>query len=78
MGSISFIRQDEDKSDVAGVKRGPWSPDEDQKLVAYIRRYGIWNWTHMPKAARTYMIRMYIYIHVVNLPMLCLGNWSLR
>ncbi|KAK4753264.1 hypothetical protein SAY87_022062 [Trapa incisa] len=49
---ISFIKQDEDRRDLAaGVKRGPWSPDEDQKLVAYIRRYGIWNWTHMPKAA---------------------------
>ncbi|KAK4787691.1 hypothetical protein SAY86_011524 [Trapa natans] len=51
MGRISFITRDGDRSGLAGVKRGPWSPDEDQKLVAYIRRYGIWNWTHMPKAA---------------------------
>ncbi|KAK4746399.1 hypothetical protein SAY87_012711 [Trapa incisa] len=52
MGRISFITRDGDRSGLAGVKRGPWSPDEDQKLVAYIRRYGIWNWTHMPEAAR--------------------------
>ncbi|KAM1033355.1 hypothetical protein FF1_036850 [Malus domestica] len=33
------------------VKKGPWSPEEDQKLVAYIQRYGIWNWSQMPKPA---------------------------
>ncbi|XP_048141798.1 transcription factor WER-like [Rhodamnia argentea] len=33
------------------VKKGTWSGEEDQKLIAYIRRYGIWNWTHMPKPA---------------------------
>ncbi|XP_048140812.1 transcription factor MYB3-like [Rhodamnia argentea] len=33
------------------VKQGAWSGEEDQKLITYIRRYGIWNWTHMPKAA---------------------------
>ncbi|KAM2481570.1 hypothetical protein PS1_005062 [Malus domestica] len=33
------------------VKKGPWSPEEDHKLVAYIQRYGIWNWSRMPKPA---------------------------
>ncbi|KAI4372243.1 hypothetical protein MLD38_010497 [Melastoma candidum] len=33
------------------TKKGLWSKEEDGKLVAYIKRYGIWNWTHMPKAA---------------------------
>ncbi|XP_060174321.1 transcription factor MYB4-like [Lycium barbarum] len=33
------------------VKKGEWSPEEDQKLIAYIKRYGIWNWTQMPKYA---------------------------
>nr|QCH41131.1 MYB transcription factor 19 [Dimocarpus longan] len=32
-------------------RTGTWSPEEDQKLVAYINRYGIWNWSQMPKAA---------------------------
>ncbi|KAL3741221.1 hypothetical protein ACJRO7_016794 [Eucalyptus globulus] len=33
------------------VKKGAWSAEEDQKLVAYIKRYGIWNWTHMAEPA---------------------------
>ncbi|GMI85142.1 myb domain protein 14, ARABIDOPSIS THALIANA MYB DOMAIN PROTEIN 14 [Hibiscus trionum] len=33
------------------VKKGTWTPDEDQKLVAYIMRYGIWNWNEMPRFA---------------------------
>ncbi|KAI6704211.1 hypothetical protein NL676_013347 [Syzygium grande] len=33
------------------VKKGAWSVEEDQRLVAYIKSYGIWNWTHMAKAA---------------------------
>ncbi|KAK4783724.1 hypothetical protein SAY86_018092 [Trapa natans] len=52
MGRVSFIQQNEDKKNNAqGLKRGPWSPEEDRKLIAYIKKYGIWNWTHMPKAA---------------------------
>nr|AVD98943.1 flavonoid related MYB transcription factor 2 [Carthamus tinctorius] len=34
-----------------GLKKGAWSMEEDQKLIAYINRYGIWNWSHMPKFA---------------------------
>ncbi|KAI4367878.1 hypothetical protein MLD38_016501 [Melastoma candidum] len=33
------------------MRKGLWSKEEDDKLVAYINRYGIWNWTHMPMAA---------------------------
>ncbi|KAL9392666.1 hypothetical protein Peur_016586 [Populus x canadensis] len=33
------------------LKRGAWSPEEDQKLIAYINRHGIRNWIEMPKAA---------------------------
>ncbi|XP_041026959.1 transcription factor MYB63-like [Juglans microcarpa x Juglans regia] len=32
------------------ARRGSWSPEEDQKLKAYIKRYGIWNWCWMPEA----------------------------
>ncbi|KAF7849621.1 hypothetical protein BT93_L0466 [Corymbia citriodora subsp. variegata] len=39
------------KNSDTAVKKGTWSAEEDQKLIAYIRRYGIWNWTHMPKPA---------------------------
>ncbi|KAL3722067.1 hypothetical protein ACJRO7_034424 [Eucalyptus globulus] len=34
-----------------GSGRHTWSVEEDQKLVAYIKRYGIWNWTHMAEPA---------------------------
>lgn len=33
------------------LNKGQWSPEEDQKLMAYIKRYGIWNWRQMPKPA---------------------------
>ncbi|KAJ4703345.1 Myb-related protein like, partial [Melia azedarach] len=33
------------------LRKGSWTAEEDRKLIAYIRRYGIWNWTEMPKAA---------------------------
>ncbi|KAL3741222.1 hypothetical protein ACJRO7_016795 [Eucalyptus globulus] len=39
------------KSNNTRVKKGTWSAEEDQKLIAYIKRYGIWNWIHMPKPA---------------------------
>lgn len=35
----------------AYLRKGSWTPEEDQKLKAYIRRYGIWNWAQMPKYA---------------------------
>ncbi|KAJ9136257.1 hypothetical protein P3X46_033349 [Hevea brasiliensis] len=38
-------------SDQIPLKKGTWTPEEDHKLIAYINRYGIWNWTEMPKAA---------------------------
>ncbi|XP_065877088.1 transcription factor MYB13-like [Euphorbia lathyris] len=33
------------------LKKGAWSSEEDDKLIAYINKYGIWNWNEMPKAA---------------------------
>lgn len=34
-----------------GLKRGPWTPEEDQKLVEYIRKNGQGNWRTLPKNA---------------------------
>ncbi|CAH2042906.1 unnamed protein product [Thlaspi arvense] len=36
-----------------GLKKGTWSPEEDKKLVDYINKYGIWNWSEMPKLRRS-------------------------
>ncbi|KAI7731824.1 hypothetical protein M8C21_028777 [Ambrosia artemisiifolia] len=33
------------------LKKGAWSLEEDRMLTAYINRYGIWNWSYMPKFA---------------------------
>ncbi|XP_051127966.1 transcription factor MYB15-like [Andrographis paniculata] len=37
--------------DESGVKRGAWSEEEDNKLRAYVLRYGHWNWRLLPKYA---------------------------
>ncbi|KZV52186.1 myb-related protein Myb4-like [Dorcoceras hygrometricum] len=34
-----------------GMKKGAWSEEEDNKLRAYIQRYGHWNWRLLPKYA---------------------------
>eukprot|EP01018_Ginkgo_biloba_P030529 Gb_02419 [translate_table: standard] len=37
--------------DKVGVKKGPWSAEEDRKLLAYIHKYGHGNWRALPKQA---------------------------
>jgi len=34
-----------------GLKRGPWTPEEDRILVAHIERHGHSNWRALPKQA---------------------------
>ncbi|KAL9234115.1 hypothetical protein vseg_009020 [Gypsophila vaccaria] len=34
-----------------GLKKGPWLPEEDQKLVDYIQEHGPGNWRTLPKKA---------------------------
>lgn len=56
---FSQIASSSNKEKMSGVRRvsnkairkGAWTPEEDMKLVNYIRRYGIWNWSYMPKYA---------------------------
>jgi transcription factor MYB, plant len=35
----------------SGLKKGPWMPEEDEKLVAYIKKHGQGNWRTLPKNA---------------------------
>ncbi|CAL5062202.1 unnamed protein product [Urochloa decumbens] len=35
----------------SGLKKGPWTPEEDEKLVAYIKKNGQGNWRTLPKNA---------------------------
>ncbi|KAG6658780.1 hypothetical protein I3843_04G176000 [Carya illinoinensis] len=34
-----------------GLKKGPWTPEEDQILITYVQRYGHGNWRALPKQA---------------------------
>ncbi|XP_047307609.1 transcription factor MYB41-like [Impatiens glandulifera] len=34
-----------------GLKKGPWTPEEDQKLVDYIQKHGYGNWRTLPTNA---------------------------
>jgi hypothetical protein len=38
-----------------GLKKGPWTPEEDQKLIAYIEEFGHGSWRALPAKA-VYMI----------------------
>ncbi|KAL9327875.1 hypothetical protein ACSQ67_002878 [Phaseolus vulgaris] len=38
-------------SDESGLKKGPWSPEEDQTLVDYIQKHGHGSWRALPKLA---------------------------
>ncbi|XP_011085743.1 myb-related protein 306-like [Sesamum indicum] len=37
--------------DKIGVKKGPWTPEEDEKLLAYIQQYGHGSWRALPPKA---------------------------
>ncbi|XWS39189.1 hypothetical protein CRYUN_Cryun18bG0028300 [Craigia yunnanensis] len=37
--------------DKMGLKKGPWTPEEDQILISYIQKYGHTNWRALPKQA---------------------------
>lgn len=38
-------------SDDADLKKGPWTPEEDEKLLGYINTHGHGNWKTLPKHA---------------------------
>ena len=37
--------------DKKGLKKGPWTPEEDELLVAYIKKNGHGSWRSLPKLA---------------------------
>ncbi|PON98679.1 MYB transcription factor [Trema orientale] len=34
-----------------GLKKGPWTPEEDQILISFVQKYGHGNWRALPKQA---------------------------
>lgn len=47
--------------DESGLKKGPWTPEEDHKLVKHIQKHGHGSWRALPKLAGTYHLN-YIYV----------------
>lgn len=39
--------------DDSGLKKGPWTPDEDEKLINYVQKHGHSSWRALPKLAGT-------------------------
>ncbi|XP_009778686.1 transcription factor MYB53-like [Nicotiana tabacum] len=37
--------------DESGLKKGPWTPEEDQKLINHIKKHGHGSWRALPKLA---------------------------
>lgn len=37
--------------DKKGLKKGPWTPEEDEILVGYIKEHGHGSWRSLPKLA---------------------------
>lgn len=37
--------------DSSGLKRGPWTPEEDQKLITFIQEHGHGSWRTLPQKA---------------------------
>jgi len=37
--------------DENGLKEGPWTPEEDQKLMEYIQKHGHGSWRALPRLA---------------------------
>ena len=41
--------------DENGLKKGPWTPEEDEQLVQYIQKHGHGSWRALPKLAGFYL-----------------------
>ncbi|KAJ4847260.1 hypothetical protein Tsubulata_035857 [Turnera subulata] len=70
-----------------GLKKGPWTPEEDQKLVDYIQKHGHGSWRALPKLAGRYMAsHLFLVFHslattqrvciLTTLFLLLLHRWS--
>jgi myb proto-oncogene protein len=48
--------------DESGLKKGPWTPEEDQKLVEHIQQHGHGSWRALPKLAGLYYLILPLYV----------------
>jgi Myb-like DNA-binding domain len=42
-----------------GLKKGPWTPEEDEILVDYIQAHGHGSWRSLPKLAGLISLRLF-------------------
>lgn len=47
--------------DKEGLKKGPWTSEEDQKLIDYIQTYGPGNWRSLPNKAGSLYVNYVIW-----------------
>ena len=47
--------------DESGLKKGPWTPEEDQKLIKHIQNHGHGSWRALPKLAGMYQILSFFF-----------------
>ena len=45
-----------------GLKKGPWTHEEDQILISYVQQYGHGNWRALPKLAGKYYVEKRIFL----------------
>jgi Myb-like DNA-binding domain len=50
--------------DKVGVKKGPWTPEEDIILVSYIQEHGPGNWRLVP--TKTGKVSVYLFPFFLN------------
>lgn len=57
--------------DKEGVKKGPWTPEEDIILVTYIQEHGPGNWRAVPTKTGSYNSNftnfIYLFIYLILL-----------
>lgn len=44
----------------SGLKKGPWSAEEDEILIAHIKNHGHSNWRALPKQAGTFLLHIIV------------------
>lgn len=49
--------------DKAIVKKGPWTAEEDAKLLAYTSTHGIGNWTSVPQKAGYFPLLLFFFCY---------------
>lgn len=64
--------------DKTKVKRGPWSQDEDLKLISFIHKFGHENWRSLPKQAGMFQFLKAYLFSISSLLVLILSMHAMK